>query len=71
MVFLADRFGVGDGDLEYEVKFVVDDVVFDVTVLDHANETNDLSLDAEFFSDLADESGFHALARLDVTSGQE
>ena len=29
VVFPADGFCVGDGDLEHEVEFVVGDVVFD------------------------------------------
>ena len=71
MVFLTGGFRVGDGDLEHEVEFVVGDIVFDVAVLNNADEPGDLGVGTEFFGDIEDEGCFHALTRLDVPAGQK
>ena len=72
VVFLAHWVGVrfGDRDFEPEVEFVVGDAIFAVPVLHDANESGDLGFGAYFFGGLADES-LDALARLDVSAGQE
>jgi hypothetical protein len=70
VVFLAHWVGFGDRDFEPEVEFVVGDAIFAVPVLHDANESGDLGFGAYFFGDLADES-LNALARLDVSAGQE
>lgn len=69
VIFLACWFGVGDGDLEYEVELVVGGAVFEVAVLDRADESGNLGVGAEFFGDLADEGDLNSLARLDVAAG--
>lgn len=71
VVFLTDWLRVADGDVEDKVDFVVGGSVFDVAVLDCANEACDLGFGAEFFAKLADQSHFHPLARFDVAAGQE
>jgi hypothetical protein len=70
-VFLAHRVGFGDRDFEHEVEFVVGNTIFGIPVLHHANESGDLGFGAYFFGDLADQSYLNALARLDVSAGQE
>lgn len=71
VVFLADGFCVGDGDLEHKTEFVVGDVVFDVAVLNNADEPGDLGAGAKIFGNLADEGYLNALTRLDVPAGQK
>jgi hypothetical protein len=44
MVFPTDGFYVGDGDLEHEIEFMVGNVVFDLAVLNNADEPSDLGV---------------------------
>jgi hypothetical protein len=68
VVFLTGGFRVGDGDLEHEVEFVTSDVVFDIAVL---NNADDPGVGTEFFGDLADEGYLNALTRLNMPAGHK
>jgi hypothetical protein len=70
VTFPADRVGLGDGDLEHEVEFVVGAVIVEVAVLNDADEPIDPGFSSKFFGKLADEGDLNVLARLDVAAGQ-
>jgi len=71
VLFLTDWISISNRNLKYEVEFMVVDIVFDKAVLKSADETSDLGFGTKFFGKLTDERLFSALARLNMSAGQE